>query len=101
MRLPLRSRQREREDRCSRRRGRTARAESDRSGNAVAHAALHSLRFGRRLANVKIVIILFIIAIVGSLGSALFYLMTDKGKTKRTVRALAIRVGLSRSEEHV
>lgn len=43
----------------------------------------------------KIVIILFIIAIVGSLGSALFYLMTDKGKSKRTVHALAIRVGLS------
>lgn len=43
----------------------------------------------------KIVIILFIIAIVGSLGFALFYLMTDKGKSKRTVRALAIRVGLS------
>lgn len=43
----------------------------------------------------KIVIILFIIAIVGSLGSALFFLMTDKGKSRRTVRALAIRVGLS------
>ena len=43
----------------------------------------------------KIVIILFIVAIVGSLGSALFYLMTDKGKSKRTVHALAIRVGLS------
>lgn len=43
----------------------------------------------------KIVVILFIIAILGSLGSALYYLMTDRGKTKRTVRALAVRVGLS------
>lgn len=43
----------------------------------------------------KIVVILFIIAILGSLGSALYYVMTDRGKTKRTVRALAFRVGLS------
>lgn len=43
----------------------------------------------------KIVVILFIIAILGSLGSALYYLMTDRGRTKRTVRALAVRVGLS------
>jgi hypothetical protein len=44
---------------------------------------------------VRIVVILFLIAIVGSLGSALFYLVTDRGESKRTVRALAIRVGLS------
>ncbi len=43
----------------------------------------------------KIVVILFIIAILGSLGSALFYLMTDRGKSSRIVKALAIRVGLS------
>ena len=30
-----------------------------------------------------------------SLGSALFYLMKDKGKTNRTVSALAFRVGFS------
>jgi hypothetical protein len=30
-----------------------------------------------------------------SLGSALFYLMRDKGTSNKTVRALAIRVGLS------
>ncbi len=35
------------------------------------------------------------ILILGSLGSALFFLMRDKGKTNRTVYALAIRVGLS------
>jgi len=44
---------------------------------------------------VKIVVILFLIAIVASLGSALFFLVTDQGKSKRTVKALAVRVGLS------
>ena len=43
----------------------------------------------------KIVVILFLIAIVASLGSALFFLVTDQGKSKRTVKALAVRVGLS------
>jgi hypothetical protein len=43
----------------------------------------------------KIVVILFLILIVGSLGSALFYLMRDKGGSDRTVKALTIRVGLS------
>jgi cytochrome bd-type quinol oxidase subunit 2 len=43
----------------------------------------------------KIVVILFLVAIVASLGSALFFLVTDKGQSKRTVKALAIRVGLS------
>lgn len=33
--------------------------------------------------------------IVGSLGSALFFLMRDKGRTRNTARALALRVGLS------
>lgn len=43
----------------------------------------------------KIVVILFFVAIVASLGSALFFLVTDRGQSKRTVRALAFRVGLS------
>ena len=43
----------------------------------------------------KIVVVLFLILIVGSLGSALFYLMRDKGGSDRTVKALTIRVGLS------
>jgi hypothetical protein len=43
----------------------------------------------------KIVVILFLIAIVGSLGSALFYMIRDKGGTTRTVRSLTIRVALS------
>jgi len=43
----------------------------------------------------KIIIILFLLVIVGSLGSALFYLVRDKGGSTRTVKALTIRVGLS------
>ena len=43
----------------------------------------------------KIFIALAFLGIVGSLGSALFYLMRDKGKSNKTVRALALRVGLS------
>jgi hypothetical protein len=44
---------------------------------------------------VKIVVILFLVAILASLGSALFFMVSDRGKSKRTVKALALRVGLS------
>ena len=43
----------------------------------------------------KIVVIIFVLLILASLGSALFFLITDNGQSKRTVRALALRVGLS------
>jgi hypothetical protein len=43
----------------------------------------------------KLVVILFLVAILGSLGSALFYLVRDKGGSDRTVRALTFRVGIS------
>lgn len=43
----------------------------------------------------RIVIVLALIGILFSLGSALFYLMRDKGTTNRTVNALTIRVGIS------
>lgn len=43
----------------------------------------------------KIVVILAFVAILVSLGSALFFLVTDRGQSKRTVKALAWRVGLS------
>jgi hypothetical protein len=43
----------------------------------------------------KIVVIIFVILILASLGSALFFLITDHGQSRRTVRALALRVGLS------
>jgi len=43
----------------------------------------------------RIIIVLALIGIVLSLGSALFYLIRDKGRTNRTVNALTIRVGIS------
>jgi uncharacterized protein with GYD domain len=43
----------------------------------------------------KIFIAIAFILIIGSLGSALFFVMRDKGKTNRAVNALAMRVGLS------
>ncbi|MBC7945766.1 MAG: twin transmembrane helix small protein [Burkholderiales bacterium] len=43
----------------------------------------------------KIVIILFIVAILYSLGSALYYLIKDQGQSDRTVKALTVRVALS------
>ncbi len=43
----------------------------------------------------KIVILLFLLVIVGSLASALFYLVRDKGASTRTVKSLTVRVGLS------
>jgi hypothetical protein len=43
----------------------------------------------------KILVALAFVMILGSLGSALFFLMRDKGKSNRTVHALALRVGLS------
>ncbi len=43
----------------------------------------------------KILVAIAFLLIIGSLGSALFFMMRDKGKTNRTVHALAMRVGLS------
>ena len=43
----------------------------------------------------KIAVAIAFILILGSLGSAFFFLMRDKGKTNNTVNALALRVGLS------
>jgi hypothetical protein len=43
----------------------------------------------------RIVIVVALIGILFSLGSALFYLIRDKGTTNRTVNALTIRVGIS------
>ncbi|MDO8298626.1 twin transmembrane helix small protein [Lacisediminimonas sp.] len=40
-------------------------------------------------------VVIGFILILGSLGSALVFLMRDKGKTNRTVNALAMRVGFS------
>jgi hypothetical protein len=43
----------------------------------------------------KIAVAIAFILILGSLGSALFFLMRDKGRSNNTVRALAVRVALS------
>lgn len=44
---------------------------------------------------VKIVVILFLVFIVGSLFSALYYLVRDKGRGERMVKALTVRITLS------
>ena len=43
----------------------------------------------------KIVIVIAFILIIASLVSAMVFLIRDKGKTRNTVRALALRVGFS------
>jgi hypothetical protein len=43
----------------------------------------------------RIFVILLLLAIVVSLGSALFFMVKDQGKSKRTVNALTVRIGLS------
>ncbi len=43
----------------------------------------------------KIIVILFLAFIVGSLFSALYVLVRDKGQGTRTVKALTVRVTLS------
>jgi uncharacterized protein with GYD domain len=43
----------------------------------------------------NILIPIAFVLILASLGAALFFLMRDKGKSNRTVQALAMRVGLS------
>ncbi|MBC6941710.1 MAG: twin transmembrane helix small protein [Xanthomonadales bacterium] len=40
-------------------------------------------------------IIAFLIAILYSLGAGLYYMMSDKGSTDRTLKALTWRIGLS------
>ena len=47
------------------------------------------------MSHMKIFVAIAFMLIIASLGSALFYLMRDKGQSNNTVKALAIRVGLS------
>lgn len=42
-----------------------------------------------------LLVIAFLAVIVFNLGAGLYYLLMDRGQTKRTVRALSWRVGLS------
>jgi hypothetical protein len=43
----------------------------------------------------RIIIVIAFIGIIVSLGSALVFLVRDRGNTNRTVNALTVRVGLS------
>ncbi len=43
----------------------------------------------------RYLVIAVLLAIVASLGSAAVFMMRDRGNSKRMVKALAIRVGLS------
>lgn len=42
-----------------------------------------------------LLIIGFLAVILWNLGAGLYYMLTDKGKTNRTVKALSWRIGLS------
>jgi hypothetical protein len=43
----------------------------------------------------KILVVLLLLIIIGSLFSGLFFLIRDKGASDRTVRALTVRISLS------
>lgn len=43
----------------------------------------------------KLIVILLLIAILASLGSALYYLVVDRGHGERVLRALTVRIALS------
>ncbi len=43
----------------------------------------------------RIIVLLFIVLILASLGSALYFMMHDKGSSTRTAKALTLRVILS------
>jgi succinate dehydrogenase/fumarate reductase cytochrome b subunit len=42
-----------------------------------------------------VLIVVLFAAILYNLGAGLYFMMTDKGQTDRTVRALTFRIGLS------
>ena len=44
---------------------------------------------------IKATILVLFAVILGSLGSALFYLLKDKGESDRTVKALTLRIAVS------
>ena len=43
----------------------------------------------------RVIVFLFIAVILFSLGSALYYLVKDKGQSERVVRALTVRITFS------
>lgn len=44
---------------------------------------------------IKTVVVILLFVVIGSLGSALIYLLKDKGDSNRTVKALTVRIVLS------
>jgi hypothetical protein len=44
---------------------------------------------------VRIIVILLLVLIIASMGSALFFLLSDKSGSHRTAKALTTRIGLS------
>ena len=56
---------------------------------------LHLKRLRPEASPVRYFVILVLVLIIASLGSALFYVFRDRGSSSRAVKALAIRVGLS------
>ncbi len=44
---------------------------------------------------IKYLVVAILVAIVISLGSGLYFLLTDKGESKRMVNSLTVRIGLS------
>jgi len=43
----------------------------------------------------KVIVVIMLVLILGSLGSGLFFLISDRGQNRRTVKALTLRIGLS------
>lgn len=43
----------------------------------------------------KIIVVLFLLAILASLGTALIHMIRDKGQSDRAVKALTVRIALS------
>ncbi|NCF82989.1 MAG: twin transmembrane helix small protein [Proteobacteria bacterium] len=43
----------------------------------------------------KVLIIVIFLGIIGSMGSALFFLIKDKGQSDRTLKALTVRICVS------
>ncbi len=44
---------------------------------------------------IKYLIVAVLLAIIGSLGSGLFFMLRDKGESKRMVNSLTVRISLS------
>ncbi len=42
----------------------------------------------------KIIIVFFLLLMIGSLGSAFWYMIKDRGRSDRTVKALTVRIAI-------